>query len=138
MSAALKKEYLTLIERFPLAPIRSRERYEAAVGMLKELTVPERIESLTPEENDYLDVLAQLISRFEQAHWQPLAKPMTAREVLAFLLKESGTTQSELARATGSGQSHISEFLAGKRDLSKENIIKIASYFKVSPSLFLK
>jgi HTH-type transcriptional regulator/antitoxin HigA len=138
MSAALEREYLALIERFPLAPIRSRERYEAAVAILKELTVPGRMESLTPQENDYLDVLSHLISRFEQEHWQPLAKPMTAREALAFLLKESGTTQSELARATGSRQSHISEFLAGKRDLSKENIIKIADFFKVSPLLFLR
>ena len=63
---------------------------------------------------------------------------MTSLEALKYLLEQSGVSQSELARQCGARQSHISEFLAGSRDLSKENIVRIAKFFKVSPELFLK
>lgn len=134
---ALSKQYLTLIKRFPLAPISSQDELDEAISIVKELTEPARLSSLMKEETDYLDVLSDLVAKFEKEHWEPLEKQMDPAEALAFLMDEGSTTQLELANAIGIQQSHISEFLSGKRDLSKENIVKIAGYFKVSPELFL-
>jgi len=138
MSATkLSDEYLALIRRFPLAPIRNKEQLNDAVALTKELTKPSRMLSLTDDESNYLDVLTDLVAKYESANWKRLAKAMTPSECLHYLLEQSGTSQSELARQTSMRQSHISEVLAGTRSLSKEGIVKIAHYFKVSPELFL-
>lgn len=133
----LSKAYLALIQRFPLAPISKQSQLESAISVIKELTNPSRLSTLTKDETDYLDVLSDLVAKYEKARWKPLAEQMTAAEVLAYLMDESRTTQLELARQTNIQQSHISEFLSAKRDLSKENVVRIASYFNVSPELFL-
>jgi len=138
MSATkLSDEYLALIRRFPLVPIRNKQQFRAAIEIMKELSTPGRLAFLKGDESDYLDVLTDLISKYETAHWKPLAAAMTPPEALSYLLEQSGTSQSELARKAGTRQSHISEFLAGTRDLSKTSIVKIARFFNVSSDLFL-
>lgn len=107
---------------------------------MKELTSPRRLTTLTKGESDYLDVLADLTAKCERIHFKSLARSMTPAEALGNLLDQSGTSQSELAQKTNTQQSHISdisEFLAGKRDLSKASMVKIAKSFTVSLELFL-
>lgn len=133
----LSNEYLALIKRFPLMPIKDKEHLGKAIALMKELTTPSRLSLLTDDESNYLDVLTDLIAKYEKAHWKRLAKAMTPSEMLQYLLEQSGTSQSELARQTNTQQSHLSEFLAETRNLSKESILKIACFFKVSPELFL-
>lgn len=138
MSAVkLPDDYWALIRRFPLVPIRTKTQLRSGIVLMKELSTPERLASLSRSEIDYLDVLSDLIHKYEQTHWKQLTEPMSPVETLQYLLDQSGISQSELARQTGARQSHISEFLAGSRDLSKENIVLIAHYFRVSPELFL-
>lgn len=133
----LSNNYLELIRRFPLVPIKDKKHLDEAISLMKELTTPSRLSSLTDDERNYLDVLIDLIAKYEKAHQKRLAKAMTPSEALRYLLEQSGTSQSELARQTNTHQSHISEFLAGARKLSQENILKIARFFRVSPELFL-
>jgi HTH-type transcriptional regulator/antitoxin HigA len=133
----LSDEYLTLIRQFPLIPIKNKRQLRNAIVLMKELSTPSRLASLSGAESDYLDVLADLIAKYEREHFKQLTEPMTGAEALQYLLEESGTSQSELARRTGTRQSHISEFIVGARDLSKESIVRIARFFKVSPELFL-
>ncbi len=130
-------KYLMLIRQLPLAPIKNKEHLAEATALMKELSTPDRLTSLTDDECNYLDVLTDLIVKYEREHWKRLAKAMTPAEALQYLLEQSDTSQSELARRTDTSQSHISEFLAGTRNLSKENIVKIARFFSVSPELFL-
>jgi HTH-type transcriptional regulator/antitoxin HigA len=134
----LSDEYLTLIRRFPLTPIKDKRHLNEAVSVMKELTKPDRLAALSDDETDYLDVLTDLIAKYESAHWQRLSKSMTPAETLSYLLEQSGTSQSELARQTHTRQSHISEFINGTRDLSKESIVSIARFFSVSPEIFLR
>jgi HTH-type transcriptional regulator/antitoxin HigA len=108
------------------------------VAVLKDLSSPTKLASLSDAEEDYLDVLGELVGRYEKHQFKQLAKPMTPLEALKYLVEQSGVSQSELARQCGARQSHISEFLACSRDLSKDNIVRIAKFFKVSPELFLK
>jgi HTH-type transcriptional regulator/antitoxin HigA len=133
----LSDKYLALLRRFPLAPIKDKEQLAEAIALMKELTTPDRLKSLTGPESDYLDVLSDLIAKYEQVHWKRLAKAMTPAEALQYLLEQSGISQSELARKAGVRQSHISEVLGGTRALSKDHVVKVARFFKVSPELFL-
>ena len=116
MKAKLDNQYLSLLDKFPLAPMSA----------------------LTDSENDYLDVLSDLIAQYEKRHWIPLDKPMTPAQALQYLLEQSGTTQSKLAIQAGVRQSHISEFLSGIRQLSKDSIMKISAFFRISPAVFLE
>jgi transcriptional regulator with XRE-family HTH domain len=52
-------------------------------------------------------------------------------------MDQNEINQAELCRETGISKSIISEVLRDKRTLSKGNIRKLATYFRVDPSLFL-
>jgi HTH-type transcriptional regulator/antitoxin HigA len=128
------KEYLTLIKRFPLRPIRDEEVLDLASDLFSELVL--KSESRTPDESDYLSILGKLIREYEDAH-KVVPPPMTPQRALESLMEDNDLSQSELARQLEAPQSVISEFLAGKRGLSKTLVIKLADHFRVSPELFL-
>lgn len=131
----ISKNYLMLIKRFPLRPIKNEHMLDEASELYSELVL--KSNHRTTEEEDFLSVLGSLIREYEEHHLKPLAKPMTARRALASLMEDNRLTQSELARKIDVPQSIISEFLAGKRALSTTLIVKLARYFKVSSALFL-
>ena len=123
--------YFELVRQFPLRPIRSDEEMDEAVRMVDSL-LDRR--DLAPEEEDYLDVLGDLIERYESdAH--PMA-PVSDAEMLRHLLEAKGVSQTELSAATGIADSTISEVLKGKRCLNRGHIGKLARYFNVSPDAF--
>lgn len=136
MSSAINasKEYLALIKRFPLRPIHDEKILDAASDIFSELVL--KAESRTPDESDYLTILGKLIREYEEEHKQP-APHMTPQRALESLMEDNQLSQSELARKLNAPQSVISEFLAGKRSISKTLVVKLAEYFKVSPELFL-
>ena len=45
--------------------------------------------------------------------------------------------KAEVARATGISRSTITNELSGRRQISKENVIRLAAYFHVDPGVFL-
>jgi len=91
-------------------------------------------EKLSPGEQDYLDVLADLIERFEEEH-HPMPS-VSEGEMLRFLMNARELNQTTLAEETNIPVSVISEVLSGKRGLSKHNIGVLANYFHVSPAVF--
>lgn len=123
--------YLELILQFPLRPLRSDDDLDKAVRMVDSLL--DRRE-LAAEEEDYLDVLGDLIERYEsEAH--PMA-PVSDAEMLRHLIEAKGVSQTEVSDATGIAVSTISEVLQGKRTLNRGHIGKLAKYFSVSPHVF--
>jgi HTH-type transcriptional regulator/antitoxin HigA len=129
------KQYLGLIHKFPLMPISNERQLKLAIEVMRDLMT--RFDKLTTSENAYLSVLGDLIAKYEKEHFRPLSAPMTPAEALQFLLEESGITQTELAKRTGVQQSHISEYISGKRDLGKDSVVRLANYFRVTTDLFL-
>jgi HTH-type transcriptional regulator/antitoxin HigA len=123
--------YFELVLRFPLRPIRSDAELDAAVGVVDSLL--ERGD-LAPEEEDYLDVLGDLIERFESAA-HPMA-PVSDAAMLRHLIEAKGATQTAVSKATGIADSTISEVLAGKRSLNRSHIGKLAQYFSVPADVF--
>ena len=127
-------EYLALIKRFPLRPIRDDETLDVASDIFSELTL--KAQRRSADESDYLTVLGRLIAEYEESS-KPPAPRMTPARALESLMEDNELTQSELARKLEAPQSVFSEFIAGKRGLSKSLVLKLANYFKVSPELFL-
>ena len=59
----------------------------------------------------------------------PMVKFQTT---LKLLMEEKGVTASSVARSTGIAKSTLSEWLAGRKPLLDENIVKLARFFGVS------
>src|SRR5207253_1401054 len=80
--------YLDLILRFPLRPIRSDEELEEAVQVIDSLVDREK---LLQDEKDYLDVLSDLVERYESgAH--PI-DPVSDDVLLRHLMEAKRVTQ---------------------------------------------
>jgi HTH-type transcriptional regulator / antitoxin HigA len=129
-------DYLELVRRFPLRPIRHQADYNRAVDVLKGL-VARGDAGLTSDESDYADVLGRLVSEYDQRHSSILKHKASPVEMLKYLMEEHGMNTTELGTLLGSGPGQASLILNGKRELSKANIRTLADRFKVSPALFL-
>jgi len=128
---ALASSYMALIRRFPLRPIQSEAELDQATVVMNSLLDRDR----DPAEDDYLDVLSDLVERYEDKHY-PI-EDVSENEMVEFLIEQKGVTQAEAARGAGIAESTISEVLSGKRRLTRKQIEKLAAYFHVSPAVFL-
>ena len=90
---------------------------------------------LGPDEEDYLEVLAGLIERYEAEH--EAMPPVGEDEMLRHLIEARDITQAQLASETNIAESTISAILSGKRRMSKSHVVALARFFRVSPAVFL-
>jgi HTH-type transcriptional regulator/antitoxin HigA len=125
-------QYLELVRQFPLRPLRTDADLDAAVAVIDALIDRS---GLTAPEQDYLDVLSDLVEAYE-AEMVPM-KPVGDADLLRFLIEQKSVTQAEAASGAGIAESTISEVLAGKRKLNRAQIAKLARYFHVEPGAFL-
>jgi HTH-type transcriptional regulator/antitoxin HigA len=82
-----------------------------------------------------IEVLATLIERYESREY-PIPEVAPA-EMLAKLLATKEVKPSEVAKATGIPTATLSNVLAGRRGISKQNAFRLGEYFGVSPMAFL-
>ncbi len=94
-------------------------------------------DDLDRAEEDYLDVLSDLVERYEDKHHAIPTDDLTDAELLEHLIEAKGVTQAEAARGAGIAESTVSELLSGKRRLTRGQIGKLACYFHLSPAVFL-
>jgi HTH-type transcriptional regulator / antitoxin HigA len=123
--------YLELVRRFPLRPINTDAELDAAIRIVDELVDKER---RTPPEEDYLDVLGDLIEAYEDEAI-PVGEVSDA-DMLQSFLDDWRVTQSDVAKGAGIAESTVSEVLSGKRRLTRAQIGKLARYFHVDPGVF--
>ena len=124
-------EYRDLLLKYPPQPIRSGKDYQRALAQLENLMVPQPGEA----RGRLIEVLSTLIEDYEsREHPMPRLSPS---QMLAHLLEARGVKCAEVAKATGIGQATLSSVLAHRRGLSKANVLKLASFFNVSPVVFL-
>ena len=126
-------EYMQLIRLFPLAPIRSEAQFGKAIRVMKDLAYSRA--TLNRDQSDYLIVLSSLIAQYEK-RLPRLATKMTPAEALTYLMEVNELSQKDLVPLVGH-KSNLYSFLSGKRALSKASCVRLAEYFKVSPTLFL-
>ena len=129
---AAERHGSSLNRRVPLRPIRTDEALARANAVIAALLGRG---DLDPAEEDYLDVLGDLVAKYEdQAH--PLPN-VSGEEVLRHLLDARGLTQAELARGAGIAEPTISAILAGRRRLNRRHIAALAEHLKVDAAVFL-
>src|SRR6266852_4255787 len=80
---ALIPTYLVLIRRFPLRPIQSEAELDHATAVMNSLLDRD----LDPAEDDYLDVLSDLIERYEDKYHPIPIDDLTDAEMLEHLIE---------------------------------------------------
>jgi HTH-type transcriptional regulator / antitoxin HigA len=125
------EDYLALVRRFPLRPIRSEAEYEGAARLLDSLV----LRGLSPGESDYLDVLTLLVQAYDDEQDPAGHAESSPAELLRALVEHRGITTTALGRVIGS-KGVASELLNGKREPSKAQIRKLAEFFRVEPGAF--
>jgi HTH-type transcriptional regulator/antitoxin HigA len=131
MSIAINDEnkaYARLIKRFPLRPIRDDEQNEQAAEICDMLI--DRGDSLSRAERDYLEVLTDLIAKYE-SKWDDECADMSPRELILYLMEQNNLAQKDLVPEFGS-PSRVSEFLKGERRLSLDQAKRLAERFRLN------
>lgn len=89
---------------------------------------------MTPEGDALLELLTNLVQDFEEkAYPIPKSEP---HKMVAFLLEQRGLAPKDLWPVVGS-KSRVSEILAGKRAMTKEQAKKLAEFVHVGVDLFI-
>ncbi len=129
------KKYKALIERFPLVPIKNDIHLDKAHQVAQSLMLKS---TLASDESQYLEVLLDEISKFENKHHALKFEDMTPQELLQSFMKDHGLRQVDIQTVLGlSSSGVISEIVSGKRELTKEHCVKLGNHFKVTPAAFL-
>ena len=123
--------YWKLVKRFPLIHLRDEAHLDEALAVLDGLLRQDRDVGAQA----YLDVLTDLVAAYEDEH--VVMADVSEADVLRELMRSNGLSQMELAKAVGIAQSTISAVLTGARSLTKGQVLKLASYFGLSPAAFL-
>jgi len=133
MSTFDDKTYEKLVKRFPLRPIRSDEQNFQAAEICDSLT--DKLDRLSAAESDYLEVLADLIIKYEARFDEELSE-MTPRQLIQYFIAQDGLAQKDLVPEFGSA-SRVSEFLKGDRRLSLEQAKRLSDRFRVNISALI-
>lgn len=109
--------------------IRTEEQNQQCIAELELLLTRG---NLTPEEQEYADLLTVLIEKFEERYQiEPAATPI---EVIRHLMDARGLNRADMLDVFGS-KSVVSDVLNGKRGLSKTHIERLVTKFHISPAL---
>jgi len=92
--------------------LRNQKEYKTALAEIERLMDNE----YDDQDGDRLEFLAVLVEQYEDEHY-PLGDEATPQGVIDFVLEQRGMGRADLAEIMG-GKSRVSEFYAGKRELS--------------------
>lgn len=106
--------------------IKSEKQYFAYCEELERLT-EQGLDSTDGLER--YDLLLLLIEDWDRR--SGLSSDENPVEIVSFLLKENGLTQSDLAKITGYARSYISEILNYKKEMPKKFIARVAEHFNI-------
>jgi HTH-type transcriptional regulator / antitoxin HigA len=97
--------------------LRSEAEYDAAIAEIERL-LDEDVEPGS-EGYDRLEFLSVLVEHYEDERY-PMGA-VTPQEAVTFMLEQKGLDRADLDDVMG-GKSRVSEFLNGKRELSKSQV----------------
>jgi HTH-type transcriptional regulator/antitoxin HigA len=131
--ARLPKNYTGLCRTFPPRPIHDQVEHENVT----EITDAMAGHELTPDQEDYFDLLCRLIEDYDKELVQ-LDKPkVTALDALQHLLDANDMSAADLARLLGVHRTLGAMILRGERKLTLAHVRTLAKRFCVSADLFL-
>ena len=112
--------------------LRNEAEYDVAVREIERLL--DENPTSGSVDCDRLEFLSVLVEAYEDQH-EPVGY-VTPQEAVEFMLEQRGMTRTELTEMMG-GKSRVSEFFAGKRDLSKSQIEVLHRHLKIPADVLL-
>ena len=85
---------------------------------------------------DRLEFLSVLVEAYESEHYPLDERDGTPQSAVLFMLEQQGMTRSDLAPLMG-GKARVSEFLAGKRRLSVEQVRSLRDALGIPADLLI-
>lgn len=112
--------------------LRTEREYEVAVAEI------ERLLDRDPEPGtaafDRLELLSLLVEHYEEDRYPVDA--VSPQDAVLFMLEQKGLSRSDLDDVMG-GKSRVSEFFAGKRELSKAQVEALYRFLGVPADVLL-
>jgi HTH-type transcriptional regulator/antitoxin HigA len=112
--------------------LRSEAEYDAAIAEIERL-LDEDVEAGS-EGYDRLEFLSVLVEHYEEERY-PMGS-VTPQQAVTFMLEQKGMSRSDLVGVMG-GKSRVSEFLNGKRELSKAQVEGLRRLLGIPADLLL-
>ena len=113
--------------------LRNAREYKAAVAEIEDLL--DREPRRGSEEYDRLEFLSVLVEAYEDEH-DPMDETGTPQSVVTVMLEQSGKTRADLSPIMG-GRARVSEFFAGKRRLSIEQVKRLGDVLGIPADLLI-
>ncbi|HEY0024642.1 MAG TPA: helix-turn-helix domain-containing protein [Longimicrobium sp.] len=114
--------------------LRTPVEYDTAVAEI------DRLLDLDPApfsaESDRLELLSVLVEDYEARHDPIDDSDLTPADLVQFMAEQRGMNRAELAEIMG-GRSRLSDFMSGKRDLSKGQIQALRDKLGIPADLLL-
>jgi HTH-type transcriptional regulator/antitoxin HigA len=124
--------YRRLIAKVSPVIIETEQENERVLTIIERLMA--KAEKRSAEEDAILNLLVHLVEQFEEKSY-PIGEAAPA-EMVAFLLEQRGLKPAALAEVLGS-RGRVSEIMAAKRSISKEQAKRLAEFFHVSAAAFI-
>ena len=131
--AHLPKSYTGLCGLLMPRPIRDKVDLENVVRITDAMAG----QDLTPDQEDYFDLLCRLVRDYETEHGGVSAPRVTGPEALRHLLEEHKMSGADLSRLLGAHRTLGPMILRGERKLTVEHVRVLCRHFKVAADLFL-
>ena len=131
--ARLPKDYTGLCRRLTPRPTPDKVEFENVTEMADAMAG----HKLTPDQEDYLDLLCRLIEDYEKEHTQLGTPKVTALDALQHLLDAHDMSAADLARLLDVHRTLGAMILRGERQLTLAHVRALAKHFSVSADLFL-
>jgi HTH-type transcriptional regulator / antitoxin HigA len=130
---AVPKDYAGLCRMLTPRPIHDKVEFENVT----EITDAMAGHKLTPDQEDYFDLLSRLIEDYDREHAQLDTPKVTALDALQHLLDANDMSAADLARLLGVHRTLGGMILRGERQLTLAHVRTLAKRFRVSADLFL-
>ncbi len=132
LPAKLPARYADLIALHIPRPIHDQAAYDNTVEVIDALAG----HKLNADQEDYLELLSQLVEAYESEHLGPPSK-LKGPAALKFLLQENQLTGDDLGGILGVDRSTAYKLLKGTRQLTLEHVRRLSDRFKVGAELFI-
>ncbi len=131
---AMPQDYAALCRVSPPRPIHDAVGYRNTVEIADVFAGFE--DRMTADQNDYFDLLCQLIEKYEA---ETVARPkLGSAALLKHLLAEHCMTGAGLSRVLGKSASLGPMILRGERKITADHAVRLGNHFKLRPDAFLR
>jgi antitoxin component HigA of HigAB toxin-antitoxin module len=122
----------------PLRPINDKIDLENAYEVVDRLAV---INRPTKDQRDYLDSLVILTEAFDKEDNEATlaeARKTTGIELLKYLMRNTMTSQADLAKILGVGEGAVSMILRKQRSITADHARALGKHFRLDPGAFIR